>query len=343
MLLILWIRDKFIINTEKKFLGKIEALPESEILKSFIQNYYLNAEYIPNRIEISDQLDEEFDTLEIWLSKKKGETIQIVKAKDFSKDKRIKNEINRFNINFAEKIRSISKKKELQEKALSELKDYLELTTLPRRIETYDVSNIQGKLPVGSMIVFKNGEPIKSQYRRFKIKTVSPEPNDVAMLKEILTRRLRHKDSSFAQSLPNLIVIDGGKPQVNAAKHVLDAYKKKIPVIGLAKKEEEVFHPNKKHPVPIPKNSSALRLLQQTRDEAHRFAIEYHKKRRISYSKSELNQIPGIGTKRRKALLQHFGDIEAIRMATIEELNQVEGINRGIAERIFLYFISNVK
>ena len=161
------------------------------------------------------------------------------------------------------------------------------------------------------------------------------------MMKEVLQRRLKHDDEKFAVKFPDLIVVDGGKPQVNAIGKILSTLKLKIPVIGLAKKEEEVFLPQKRNPVPFPDDSPALRLLKQTRDEAHRFAITYHKKRRVLQEKSGLDNIPGVGTKRRKNLLSHFGSIDKIQTASVEELCQVEGINRSIGEKIFLHFHAN--
>ncbi len=339
----LWIRENQIINSDEKFLGRIEALPESEIFKSFITNYYLSSEFIPSEIEVSGELDEDGEVLEIWLSKKKGTSVKIIPRPNLISSSIIKLQVRRFQLELGEKVRTIQKRKQLAEKALEELKDYLKLVDLPKRIETYDISNIQGTLAVGSMVVFQDGSPLKSEYRRFKIKAVKPEPNDVAMLQEVLTRRLSKEDQKFAQRLPDLFVIDGGKPQVNAIHSILKRFKKNIPVIGLAKREEEVFIPLKKAPLLIPKNSDAQRLLQQGRDEAHRFAINYHKKRRISQKKSELDNIPGIGEKRRNTLLHYFGDIDQIKAATIDQLCEVDGIHRALAEKIHLYFITNQK
>jgi excinuclease ABC subunit C len=341
MLGIFWIRDNHVINTEKKFLGKIEVLSEPELIKSFITNYYLTTDFIPPIIEVSTELDEEIDILEIWLSKKRGLSVKIQSNREIFNSSLIKIPIKQFEMHLGEKVRSIQKKQELKVKALKELKEYLNLKSVPERIETYDISNIQGSLPVGSMVVFHNGSPIKSEYRRFKIKSVKPEANDVAMLQEVLSRRLSHKDSKFASKPPDLLVIDGGKPQVNAIYRILKRLKYKIPVIGLAKREEEIYLPLKRNPVLIPKDSDALRLLQQGRDEAHRFAITYHKKRRISQPKTRLDQIPGIGAKRRNALFQYFGDIHQIESATVDELCEVEGISRGLAEKIHLFFTTN--
>ncbi|MHA2245109.1 MAG: excinuclease ABC subunit UvrC [Candidatus Hodarchaeales archaeon] len=338
MLGIFWIRDGNIIDYEGKFLGILKTLPETEIIKSFMIHYYLEADFIPDIIEVSSEISDEIEILEIWLSKKQGRSVRINVKPEILSNSILKKDINNLQLDLGEKVRSINRKEQIKKEGLVELQHCLNLSKIPRRIETYDISNIQGTLPVGSMVVFQNGEPVKSQYRRFKIKSVKPEPNDVAMLQEVLTRRLKHDDSQFASSLPDLLIIDGGKPQVNAVHAVLLQCNLKIPVIGLAKKEEEVFLPKKKNPLPIPQTSAALLLLKQCRDEAHRFAITYHRKRRLLEPKSQLDQIEGVGTKRRNALLQHFEDLNRIREATVDELCQVECISRVIAERIYLFF-----
>jgi len=341
MLGIFWVRDGEVIDQEAKFLGILETLPEIEILKSFITHYYIKTEFIPDIIEVSNELENEKEILEVWLSKRRGKSIRIeVKPKIFLSTT-LKKHISKLQVDLSEKVRTIKKKAQVKKEALIELKNFLNLSKIPQRIETYDISNIQGTLPVGSMVVFKNGESLKSQYRRFKIKTVKPEPNDVAMLQEVLTRRLKHDDSKFAPSLPDLILIDGGKPQVNAVHAILIRHNQIIPVIGLAKKEEEVFLPKMKKPLQIPQTSAAIQLLKQCRDEAHRFAITYHRQRRLLEPKSQLDQIEGIGAKRRNSLLQHFGDLSRIQEATVEELCEVEGISLAIAERVFLFFRTN--
>ncbi|MFW9904295.1 MAG: excinuclease ABC subunit UvrC [Candidatus Thorarchaeota archaeon] len=341
MLGIFWVRDDSVIGQETKFLGILELLPETEILKSFITHYYFNTDYIPNIIEVSSEMEKEIEILEIWLSKKQGRSVNIKVNPEVIRNSLLKKHIMKLQLSLGERVRSIQRNEEVKKEALTELKNYLSLSRLPKRIETYDISNIQGTFPVGSMVVFQDGKSIKSQYRRFKIKSVKAEPNDVAMLQEVLTRRLKHDDSQFSTSLPDLILIDGGKPQVNAIHSVLLRFKQKIPVIGLAKKEEEVFLPKKKNPLAIPQTSAALQLLKQCRDEAHRFAVTYHRQRRLSEPKSQLDQIEGVGKKRRNSLLQHFGDLNRIQEATVEELCQAEGISRAIAERIYLFFRTN--
>ncbi|REJ38434.1 MAG: excinuclease ABC subunit C, partial [Bacillota bacterium] len=221
--------------------------------------------------------------------------------------------------------------------AVEDLASALGLETLPSRIECFDISNFQGRQAVGSMVVFQDGAPRKSDYRRFKIRTVQGA-NDFAMMQEVLYRRFRRgqeEDPRFAQ-LPDLIVIDGGKGQLNAALEVLRALNlDHIPTIALAKRLEEVYLPGRPDPLRLPDHSPGLLLLRRVRDEAHRFAVTYHRKLRAARSvRSVLDDIPGIGPRRRRALLKHFGSIEAIRSASVEELAAVPGMSRRAAEAV---------
>ena len=341
ILLNIWINNGVILSHIEKNLGELHIVSESEILSSYIQNNYLDSDFIPPRIEIPFDLGDELETLEIWLSKKQGSSIQIITNKNLVDNKIIKPLILKAQFKLGEQVRKEKKRKQIQKSALKELQTLLKLKTVPNRIETYDISNLAGKLPVGSMVVFSEGLPFKSQYRKFEIKSLPAEPNDVAMMVEVLTRRLKHENSKFAERFPDLIVIDGGKPQVNAIAKVISSSQKNIPVVGLAKREEEVFLPNQRNPVPFPEDSVALRLLKQTRDEAHRFAITYHKSRRRLEQKSQLDNIPGVGVKRRNSLLAYFGTTDKIKNASVEELCQVEGINRSVAEKVYLFFQSN--
>jgi len=209
--------------------------------------------------------------------------------------------------------------------ALEKLARILNLKKAPRRIEGYDISNLQGTSATGSMVVFFTGRPNKSEYRKFRIRS-QKTPNDVAMLTEVLERRFSERHHEWPR--PDLILIDGGKPQLNAAIKVLQKNKLQIPVIGLAKKEEEIFMPGKKDPITISKDSPALQLLQRLRDEAHRFAITYHGK--IHKNKtvgSKLDQIPGIGPATRKKLLRKFGSVAGIKKAPPAEVEKLVGTN----------------
>jgi excinuclease ABC subunit C len=223
---------------------------------------------------------------------------------------------------------------------MSELAEALDLPRLPRRIECFDNSNIQGTNPVASMIVFEDGRPAKKEYRRFTIKTVEG-PDDFASMKEVVGRRFRRAaEADEAQdgkwtALPDLVIIDGGKGQLNAALEALDAIGMQVPIAGLAKENEELFLPGQPDPILLPRDSQALYLVQRVRDEAHRFAITFHRQRRSKATfQSRLDDIPGVGPKRKKALLRTFGSVKAIKEAPIEELSKVDGISKTLAEQI---------
>ena len=237
-----------------------------------------------------------------------------------------------------------------QTEALTELQQALNLPEAPVRIECYDISTLQGTNTVGSMVVFAKGVPRKSDYRRFKIKTVQGQ-DDYASMKEMLRRRFKRmtddgykvsdainkdKENSWAL-IPNLVIIDGGKGQLNAALEVLDEFELRdvVSIVGLAKREEEIFRPGQSAPVILPRKSQSLFMVQRIRDEAHRFGVTYHRNLRgKSAIRSSLDDIEGVGPKRRRALLAKFGSMDAIKAASVEELAAVSGMNRRAAEEI---------
>ena len=213
-----------------------------------------------------------------------------------------------------------------------------------RRMECYDISNTQGTDSVASMVVFTDGKPDKKEYRRFRIKTVQGA-DDFASMAEALTRRMLEgfaageAEQGFG-AMPDLIVVDGGKGQLSSAMAVLEGFGlEDLPIIGLAKREEEVFTPGSSEPIRLPRASSALRLLTAIRDEAHRFAITYHRTLRTERTlASELDKIPGVGAKRRALLIQAFGDVEGVRCATLDELTAVKGVDVRTARSVWEYF-----
>jgi excinuclease ABC subunit C len=226
--------------------------------------------------------------------------------------------------------------------ALEELADALALPGLPARIECYDVSNFQGSETVASMVVFEDGKPRTGEYRRFRVRTVEG-PNDVASHREVLRRRFRGArpgDEGSAEerrwAMPDLVLIDGGKPQVGAAKGVLDELgMHDMPLAGLAKEREELVLPDRAEPVLLPTTSQALYLAQRIRDEAHRFAITYHRKLRARASvRSAFDDLPGIGPRRRAALLRTFGSVKRIRDAPVEQISAIPGIGAALAAKI---------
>jgi len=236
-----------------------------------------------------------------------------------------------------------------QSAALAELQQALDLDEPPNRIECYDISNTQGTASVGSMVVFEQGVPAKRLYRRFNIQSVEG-PNDFESMEEVLTRRFKRwraaqeerstvgakVDESFA-FLPDLLIVDGGKGQLSRAVAVLERFDLlgRVPVAGLAKQQEELFLPGHSDSLMLPRNSQGLYLLQRIRDEAHRFAITAHRNRRTKAGlASTLDAVPGIGPVKRRRLLAHFGSIEAIKQASLEELTAVQGITQVDAETL---------
>jgi excinuclease ABC subunit C len=224
--------------------------------------------------------------------------------------------------------------------AMTELADALDLPRMPRRIECYDNSNLQGTSPVASMVVFEEGRPAKKEYRRFNIKTVVGA-DDFASMAEVLKRRFRRaKEADEEQegkwtTLPDLVIVDGGKGQLNAAVKALEEVGMQVPICGLAKENEEIFLPGRPDSILLPRDSQSLFLVQRIRDEAHRFAITFHRATRSKTAfKSRLDEIPGVGPTRKKALIRTFGSVKAIQAASIEELMVVDGINRSVAENI---------
>ena len=326
VVIIMPIRNGKIVGRDDFLMSGSQYDSSSEVLFAFIQQYYGYNRHIPKQILLDEDIDEK-ELLEDWLSDLRGNKVHIKVPQKGVKLRLVK--MARKN---AEIIQHQKKK---MENALIELKKYLKLENLPRVIEGYDISNISGKFAVGSKVSFKDGKPNKKMYKHFKMET--PGPNDFAMMEELLTRRLKMVDRDPE---PDLIVIDGGKGQLGMACGVLDKLDlAHIPIIGLAKEFEEIYVPNTKRPIIIPKNNKALHLLQQVRDESHRFAITYHRKLRSkNIQASSLDDIAGVGKKRKVALLKEFGTLENIKNASIEDLTKIKGMNKKTAENVYNYY-----
>jgi excinuclease ABC subunit C len=229
---------------------------------------------------------------------------------------------------------------------LEDLQKNLKLEVMPRRIECFDISTVQGAFSVGSMVVFSDGKANKKSYRHFTIKhtleiTGGSEPNDFEMMREVLRRRLQRAlegDEKFLP-LPDLLMVDGGKGQLSAALEVLQEKNLEfIPTVGLAKQHELLFVPGRSEAIALPRNSPALHLMQRIRDEAHRFAITHHRKKRGKAAvRSLLDDIPGVGEARRNALLEHFGSLQKIRAASVDEIEAVPGMTKPLAEKMQEY------
>ncbi|MFZ5945738.1 MAG: excinuclease ABC subunit UvrC [Bacillota bacterium] len=342
---VFFIRGGKLIGRENFFLRGTDDIERSEVLEGFIKQYYMQQDFVPKEILVETQLSEA-KVLEQWLSEKQGRRVYI-KVPQKGERKELIELVGKNALEAIEKVElEKQQKKAMTEGAVIELQQELRLAKPPLRIECFDISNIQGTETVASMVVFEGGRPKKDQYRRFKIKTVEG-PNDFASMHEVITRRFKRANEELASTngkdkfstLPDLIIIDGGKGQLSAAREAMGAQGfSHIPTFGLAKKEEWLFVENNPEPIILPRSSKALYLLQRIRDEAHRFAITYHRSLRGKKNlASILDDIPGVGEKRRNSLLKHFGSFKGIQEASVEELLKADGMNTKVAEAIYDY------
>ncbi|MCL2707277.1 MAG: excinuclease ABC subunit UvrC, partial [Dehalococcoidia bacterium] len=334
---VFFVRDSKLIGRDIFTLTGIANEPPQQIMTHFLQQYYSTTTSIPPLILLQHPVNDQ-PIIQKWLTSRRGGIVNLRVPKQGAAYDLLRTvEENAVKGIEQLRIKNLAQPSTL-EAALTELKNKLNLPAIPARIEGYDVSNIQGQLAVGSMVVFENGLPAPSRYRRFRIRTVE-QANDFAMLEEVLLRRFSHIDNSLRGSgwpCPDLILIDGGKGQLSSAHNALKhSGNDGIFILGLAKEHEEIFLPEQSKPINLPVNSPGLQLLQQVRDEAHRFAIGYHRNiRKHKTLNSALDDVPGIGLKRRQALLRHFGTFNRVKQAGIEELMQVRGITDVIAKSI---------
>ena len=329
------IRNGRLISREHFGMEGVQDEPPAQVLTDFVKQYYASASYVPRLILLQHTVDEPAVLCE-WLRERRGSRVALEVPQRGAKKKLL----DMVAANAAAGL-ELSRARELNVETLGaglqELKEKLGLPRMPMRVECYDVSNIQGSLAVSSMVVLEGGLPRPSYYRRFRIRTVGGA-DDYAMIQETLRRRFRKGlagQGTWAM-IPDLVLIDGGKGQLNSALQVrteleLDS----VPMAGLAKGNEEVFIPGTAEPVVLAKDSPALHILQRARDEAHRFALGYHRKLRDrEVMASALDDIPGIGPRRKKALLREFGSVAGVREASPEELVRAEGITPALAQRI---------
>ena len=328
-----FIRHGKIVGREHFILEGTKDSSKESILGSFVKQFYMNAEYIPKEIIIESEIEDQV-VMQEWLSNIKGQKVSIRVPQKGDKKSLIAM-VKKNAMEYLEKFSNLNKRKyERSEGALIELADVLELKEPPRRIESYDISNIQGVDSIGAMVVFTNGLKDKKEYRRYKIKTVEG-PNDYDSMAEILDRRLQKGD------FPDLILLDGGKGQVSAVQKVFDKYNIDIPLWGMYKDDK---HRTKglicaTKEIELDKTSNLYRFVASIQDEVHNYAISYHRSlRNKSLTKSTLDNIPGVGEKRKKALLSHFKNIEDIKNASVDELSQIDGLNKSVAENIYDYF-----
>ncbi|AVD36886.1 excinuclease ABC subunit UvrC [Clostridioides difficile] len=330
---VFFIRNGKIVGREHFILEGVMDSPRASILSSFVKQFYNEQEYIPKELIIEDEIEDSC-ILEEWLSSKKGQKVTI-RVPQKGEKKSLVEMVRKNAVEYLEKFSDMNKRKyEKSIGALEELKQILNLEKLPIRIEAYDISNIQGVDSIGSMVVYTNAKKDKKEYRRYKIKTVIG-PNDYDSMAEIVDRRLKHGN------LPDLILLDGGKGQVSAVKKVLELNDVDIPLWGMYKDDKHRTKGLicKEKEIELDKTTNLYRFIASIQEEVHNYAITYHRSlRNKALTKSILDDIQGIGEKRKKSLLNHFKDVDAIKKATMEELLEVDGMNKSIADNVYNFF-----
>ena len=346
---VFFIRSGKLIGREYFILEGTEAEENSEILEEFVKQFYSQAAYVPNKVMLPQEV-EEARIIKEWLNTRRGgEKVQLTVPKRGQGKELIQMAAE----NARETLKSLEIRwkadKDRQHQALGEIQAVLGMAEIPNRIECYDISNTQGTSSVGSMVVFEQGVPAKKNYRRFNIKTVN-QPDDFASMREVLKRRLSryiteqqekdtpgYKPDLAFSILPDLLIVDGGKGQLRQAIEILEEFglQGEFTIAGLAKQEEELFLPGKSDSVRLDDHSQGFYLVQRIRDEAHRFAITAHRNQRGKIGlASRLDVIPGVGPARRKELINRFGSIDGILAASVEEISQIKGISKEMAQAI---------
>lgn len=338
----LFVRAGKLVGSDKQVVDSL-CLTEQDSLSNYIMRYYDGVPYIPQEVVTSVTL-EDADVLAEYLGEKKGKKVNVITPHQGVRKQLVDMAMSNA-CDYLDKSLSLKERQDnMTVGAMIQLQEFLKLSRMPIRMECYDISHISGTNKVGSVVVFINGQPAKSHYRKFHIKTVEGN-NDFESLKEVLRRRIarllddQEKDDSFS-SKPDLIIIDGGKGQLSSVmQEVRQAGLSGVEIVGLAKSEEEIFFPGQSQSVLLPRNSYALKLVQRIRDEAHRFAITFHRnERKRTQTKSRLTDVAGVGEVKQKRLIEAFKTMDNIRNASVEDLLLVKGMDRPTAMAIYEHF-----
>ena len=349
---VFFVRDGKLIGREHFYMTKVSGVPKEEILGEFVKQFYAGTPFIPKELMLQYEI-EDMDLIEKWLGGRRGSRVYLRVPKKGTKEKLLELAAQNASLVLTQDREKMKREEGRTIGAVKEIADLLGLSSV-NRMEAFDISNISGFANVGSMVVYEKGKPKRSDYRKFKIKTVSG-PDDYACMREVLTRRFLHGmeeaadleakelDQEFGSftKFPDLLLMDGGRGQVNIALEVLNKLHLDIPVCGMVKDDNHrtrgLYFNNVE--LPIDTHSEGFKLITRIQDEAHRFAIEYHKSLRgKAQVKSVLDQIPGVGPVRRKALMRHFQSIEDVKTADVDTLCQVAEIPRHVAKDIVSYF-----
>lgn len=339
---VFFIRSGKILGRDSFFLDQEIGEPGGEVLADFLKQYYHENHRPPREILVSEELEDSDRTLlSQWLSTLNEKTVELLVPQRGLKHDLVLMAVNNAKKNLEERLRRGQASGQTGLDAAEQLQKALGLGKPLERMDCFDISHNQGRETVASMVVFRNGEPSKKDYRRYKLRSTEGKPDDFKSMQEVVYRRYRD-----LEDLPSLIIIDGGKGQLSSACEVirgLGITREDVPVIGLAKREEEIFKEGAHTSILLDKMSPALHLIQHIRDEAHRFAITYHRKRLARRNLvSVLDHLEGMGPKRRAALWKRFGSLEAMRQASVEDLAAVKSMNRVVAERVHAFLQGNV-
>ncbi len=353
---VFFVRDGKLIGREHYYMTHVPENNKPAILQDFVKQFYAGTPFIPRELMLQYEI-EDAELIEKWLSERKGSRVYLKVPKIGSKEKLVELAAQNAKLVLSQDREKLKREEGRTIGAVKEISDLLQLPlTGTARMEAYDISNINGFENVGSMVVYEKGKPKRSEYRKFKIKSVSG-PDDYACMREVLTRRFRHgmeeskeleeqeMDQEYGSftKFPDLILMDGGRGQVNIALSVLEELGINIPVCGMVKDDNHRTRGLYYHNIelPIDTHSEGFKLITRIQDEAHRFAIEYHRSLRSKTQvKSVLDDIPGVGPARRKALMRHFKSLEEIRQASVEELMEIPEMNERTAEEIVTFFAS---
>ncbi|KHM52633.1 excinuclease ABC subunit C [Anaerovibrio lipolyticus] len=332
---IFYVRSGKMVGRDYFLLDGSEEETDEALLIAFLKQYYNQATFIPREILLPMEVEEQ-ELLEQWLGEQTKYKVSLNVPKRGTKRDIVEMAIGNAEKALADESARLKQANAQTLGAVHELGKYLGLVNPPTRMECFDISHTQGSETVASMVVFEDGVPKKSDYRRFKIRSAEGKPDDFKSMREVTMRRYGKADAE----MPDLIIIDGGKGQLSSACEIIrGAGHLTVPVVGLAKRFEEVYREGESDPVILPRSSQALYLIQRIRDEAHRFAITYHRKLRNKRNLvSILDNVEGIGPKRRKILMDHFGTIEKIKQASVEEMAGLDGMNIPSAEAVHNYF-----
>jgi excinuclease ABC subunit C len=337
------LRDGRLVDRLAFHLENVEGQDLTDVFEAFCVEHYSTSPSIPRELDVPREIGD-VSALEEFLTGRRGSAVEVRKAERGEKRRLVDLAMQNATLALESETFVAETRRQRRVEALEELREALNLESLPIRIECFDISTIQGQETVGSMVVFEDAVAKKAHYRKFGVRHLDAGPDDFAAIQEVVSRRFARLgdaagadyDESFA-AMPNLVVIDGGKGQLSAALSAMQAYDlPRVAVVSLAKREEEVFVPGRPDPIVLPRDSAGLQLLQRIRDEAHRFALGFHRQRRETRARGSIfDDLQGVGPARRRALLRHFGSAERLLEASREELEGVPGVPAKTARAIY--------